>query len=53
MPAREADAKLRHMIKTMREIKTMRKNISAAARRARSNMMSHELSQGPAASYSL
>ena len=39
--------KLRHMIKPMR------KNISAAARRARSNMMSHKLLQGPVASYSL
>jgi hypothetical protein len=43
----EAGAKLRRMIETCR------KNISAAARRARSNMMSHKLWQGPAASSSL
>jgi hypothetical protein len=46
-PAHVAGAKRRRMIKTMR------KNISAAARRARSNMMSHKLLQGPIASYSL
>jgi transcriptional regulator len=39
--------------KLWRMIKTTRKNISAAARRARSNMMSHKLLQGPVASYSL
>jgi hypothetical protein len=52
-PAHEAGAKLRHMIKTRRMIESWRKNIFAAARRARSNMMSHKLLQGQVASYSL
>ena len=38
-PADEAGAKLRRMIETCR------KNISAAARRARSNMMSHNMAR--------
>jgi hypothetical protein len=46
-PVHEAGAKLRHMFEKLP------KNISAAAPRARSNMMRHKFLQGPAASISL
>jgi hypothetical protein len=45
-PARVVGAKL------WWTFKTMRKNISSAARLARSKMMSHKLLQGPVVSYS-